>query len=236
MNHQFQNLSLIHDSKRVRLAMTSGRIFEILRQAIIQLELKPGTVLSEAEIARQFGVSRQPVREAFIKLSEINLLEIRPQRGTFVCLISIHEVETARFLREAIEIAIVRKAAECASSSDTLLLKTNIAAHKALSSYDHKEFHRLDEEFHHIIAKCADCEDAWRILVSLKVQMDRVRFLALTSQAFPIDMIVLQHEKIGRALENRNAEAAVNAMYEHLNEIQDSLPKLSLEFPDFFSE
>src|SRR5688572_14759331 len=82
-----------------------------IRQAIIQLRLRPGDRLSEAEVARQFGVSRQPVREAFIKLAQARLLSVRPQRGTLVRLISRQDVENAHFVREAIEIAAVRKAA-----------------------------------------------------------------------------------------------------------------------------
>ena len=88
-------LPALEDDSRARRQATMGsRVFDTLRQAIVQLQLRPGNPLSEAEIARQLGVSRQPVREAFIKLSEIGLLEIRPQRGTFVRLISIREVET----------------------------------------------------------------------------------------------------------------------------------------------
>jgi DNA-binding GntR family transcriptional regulator len=53
-----------------------------LRSAIVTLQLKPGQALSETEIAQRFRVSRQPVREAFIKLAEAGLIEVRPQRGT----------------------------------------------------------------------------------------------------------------------------------------------------------
>ena len=94
-----------------RPATVGNKVFEAMRQAIIQLQLRPGDPLSEAEMARQFGVSRQPVREAFIKLAEVGLVEIRPQRGTSVVMISRREVENARFIREAIEVAVARKAA-----------------------------------------------------------------------------------------------------------------------------
>src|SRR5688500_7611656 len=88
-------LPALEDDSRARRQATMGsRVFDTLRQAIVQLQLRPGDPLSEADIARQLGVSRQPVREAFIKLAEIGLVEIRPQRGTFVRLISIREVET----------------------------------------------------------------------------------------------------------------------------------------------
>ena len=84
-------LSLDDDSPRMRQATMGNRVFDALRQAIVQLQLRPGNLLSEAEVARQLGVSRQPVREAFIKLAEVGLVEVRPQRGTYVMLISIRE-------------------------------------------------------------------------------------------------------------------------------------------------
>ena len=82
-----------------------------LRQSIIRNQLKPGVRLSEAEIGARFGISRQPVREAFIKLAEEGLLEIRPQRGSFVRKISLEAVMDARFVREAVEADIVKACA-----------------------------------------------------------------------------------------------------------------------------
>ena len=75
------------------------QLFENLRAAIVEMRLKPGEALSEKDISLRYGVSRQPVREAFIKLSEAGLLEIRPSRGTYVRKISVREVADARFVR-----------------------------------------------------------------------------------------------------------------------------------------
>ena len=169
-----------------RPATVGNRVFEAMRQAIIQLQLRPGDPLSEAEMARQFGVSRQPVREAFIKLAEVGLVEIRPQRGTAVVMISRREVENARFIREAIEVAVARKAAAEADASHHDILDSLIERQRAASqAEDHAEFMRLDEAFHQAIAQAGDCEHAWRLLENLKAQMDRVRYLSLTD-ATPI--------------------------------------------------
>jgi DNA-binding GntR family transcriptional regulator len=229
-------LPLLEDDSRTRRQATMGsRVFDTLRQAIVQLQLRPGDPLSEAEIARQLGVSRQPVREAFIKLSEIGLLEIRPQRGTFVRLISIREVENARFVREAIEVAIVRKAAHKASAADIGILESLIVDQKSVSgSGDSVAFLRLDEAFHQAIAKSSDCEDAWRVLENLKTQMDRVRFLSLP-QATPLTLIIEQHAAIVRGIEARSPEQAEEAMRRHLSEILVSLPRLAAENPTLFA-
>ena len=59
------------------------QVYRILREQIIQAELLPGERISESEIAKALSISRQPVREAFIKLSEEGLVQVLPQRGAF---------------------------------------------------------------------------------------------------------------------------------------------------------
>lgn len=219
-----------------RPATVGNRVFDAMRQAIIQLELRPGDPLSEAEMARQFGVSRQPVREAFIKLAEVGLVEIRPQRGTSVVMISRREVENARFIREAIEVAVVRKATTDANSSHHDMLDALIERQRAANAAgDHAEFLRLDENFHQAIAHAADCEKAWRLLENLKAQMDRVRYLSL-SDATPIETLIQQHAVIVDGIRRGDADAAEAGMRRHLSEILTSLPMLAKAHSDWFSD
>lgn len=228
--------SILEPGTPPRQATMGSYVFDVLRQAIIQLRLKPGNALSESEIAKQLGVSRQPVREAIIKLAEAGLVEVRPQRGTYVLLISKREVETARFLREAIEVAIARKAAETAGSKVEAELRNSIKRQKeAERSGVYTEFLRLDEEFHQTIARAADCESAWKVLEGLKAQMDRVRFLSIP-MATPVKTLIAQHNAIAEAVIAGDADAAETAMKVHLREILKSLPKLSAEHPDLFVE
>lgn len=226
---------LADESLRQRQSSIAGRVYDTVRRAIVQLQLEPGNPLSEAEIARQLGVSRQPVREAFIKLSEAGLVEIRPQRGTFVRLISLREVENARFIREAIEVAIARKAAAEATGGDIDALEDLVARQRgAAARSDNVAFLHLDEQFHQQIARSAGCEDAWRVLEGLKAQMDRVRYLSLP-EATPLDVILAQHKTILEALRQGAPDAAETAMRRHLSEILTSLPKIATEKPAYFT-
>ncbi|HHZ10929.1 MAG TPA: GntR family transcriptional regulator [Rhizobiales bacterium] len=235
MTLDYELPALAADSRSLRQATIGSRVYETVRQAIVQLQFRPGNPLSEAEIARQLGVSRQPVREAFIKLAEAGLVEIRPQRGTFVRLISRRDVENARFLREAIEVAIVRKAAIDAAAADVAGMESLVGEQQAVAkSGDNVAFLRLDEAFHQAIARSADCVDAWRVIEGLKAQMDRVRYLSLP-QATPLDIIIEQHRAIVAAIAAHSPERAERAMREHLSEILISLPKLAVEHPAFFA-
>ena len=236
MNEHFQLNSLEDGPPGTRQASIGHRVFEALRLAVVQLQLRPGNLLSEAEVAKQLGVSRQPVREAFIKLAEIGLVEVRPQRGTFVMLISRRQVENARFIREAIEVAVVRKACEEASDESIAVMRDIVARQKLVSvTGDLAGFLRLDEALHQSIARSVDCEQAWRLLENLKAQMDRVRYLSLPHET-PVDTLIGQHEAIVEAVAAHDADRAEKRMREHLSEILKSLPKIAAAQTDMFSD
>ena len=233
---EFKLTTLPNHASLARQTSVGGRVYDVLRSAIVQLQLRPGHSLSEAEIASQLGVSRQPVREAFIKLSEAGLVEIRPQRGTFVRLISKREVENAQFLREAIEVAIVRKAASQGDGKGIENLRALIEQQRiATAKGDHSGFLRLDEQFHQAVAASVGCEDAWRVLDTLKAQMDRVRYLSLP-QATPLEVLIDQHVRIVDAIEEGSPADAEEAMHAHLREILKSLPMLAETKSAFFAE
>ncbi len=234
MVEEFELALLADNGVSSRRATIGYRVYQALRQAIVRARFKPGHLLSEAEIARQLGVSRQPVREAFIKLAELGLVEIRPQRGTQVLLISRKEVENARFIREAIEVAVVRRAAEMAMPEDVKALRELVDRQAAAG--DHPEqahFLALDDSFHQMISRIVECENAWRVAEDLKVQMDRVRFLSLAN-ATPVETIVSQHTAIVDAIEAGSGDAAEAAMRLHLTEVLHSLPGIAEAHAEFF--
>lgn len=87
----------------------TGREYALrnLKDNIIHLELKPGSMVSENELAAQMGLSRTPVREALMELSKVRLVDVYPQRGSAVALIDHDLVEEARFMRGVLEGAVV---------------------------------------------------------------------------------------------------------------------------------
>lgn len=87
----------------------TGRDYALrnLKDNIIHLELKPGSMVSENELAAQMGLSRTPVREALMELSKVRLVDVYPQRGSAVALIDYDLVEEARFMRSVMECAVV---------------------------------------------------------------------------------------------------------------------------------
>ena len=205
-----------------------------LRESIIQLELTPGMRLSEQEIATRMGVSRQPVREARIALGKSKLVDIRPNRGTVVVRISARKMMEARFVREAIETAVARRASGAFDSwtrrkIDTILDRQK----KAMEAHDHNAFRREDEQFHIAIAEGAGCGLAWSAISDIKAHMDRVCNLQLRHPDSMVRLIA-EHEAIINAIDTRNADAAEAAMRSHLNGILADLPQIEADNPDLF--
>ena len=162
------------------------------------MTLLPGQRISEAEIANSLEISRQPVREAFIKLSDDGLLEVRPQRGTFVRRISLQAVKDARFVREAIEADIVRLVAESRMPRLSPTCATQLSEQAAVGANETSSFMRLDERFHETLAKAAGKPFAWSVIRDIKFQMDRVRYLS--AQQFPLGKLLDQHTEIVDAI------------------------------------
>lgn len=208
------------------------QIYRLLRRQIIQAELLPGERLSESEVAKTLSVSRQPVREAFIKLSEEGLVQVLPQRGTFVTKISVAAVMDARFVREAIEADIVRLVAESHAAGAIEELRGQIALQKQVPHNDRAAFLRLDERFHRTLAASAGKSYAWNVIESVKAQMDRVRFLSVDDMH--ISRLIDQHERIVEAIATGDQMDAEKAMRLHLREILNSLPEIARSRVELF--
>jgi DNA-binding GntR family transcriptional regulator len=208
------------------------QLYAKLRALIIDNVLAPGVRLSEAEVAMQHGISRQPVREAFIKLANENLLDIRPQRGTFVTRISLLDVMDARFVREAVEADIVKLLAQ---AYDPILIKDlreQLANQQKLIGGSARDFMEADETFHRTLAEGANKGKAWRVVVEMKAQMDRVRFLSSTH--LPIDRLIEQHRMVVEGIAAGDPVAAEHAIRLHLQGILRDLPVIEQECPEYF--
>jgi DNA-binding GntR family transcriptional regulator len=205
-----------------------------LRRAIVELELLPGARLSEQEIANRLGVSRQPVREALIRLANSRLIEIRPHRGTVVARISAREMSEALFVRQSIETSVAARAAENFDAwhrkrIESLLAKQEEAAGKL----DHTAFREHDEAFHICVATGAGVGIAGIVVADMKTHMDRVCNLTLQSESAMLRRVA-EHRLIMDAIDGHDVEKARKAMAEHLGRLLDDLPDLESKYGSLF--
>jgi DNA-binding GntR family transcriptional regulator len=199
-------------------------VFDELHSQILLLELPPGTKMSEVEVAKALGVSRQPVRDAFYRLSKLGFLSIRPQRATLVSQISSTAVLQARFVRNALEAETVRTACRVLTSEDHAALDEILEIQrKAVEAKDPVSFHGLDDQFHREICERAGLGFAWDIIRENKAHMDRVRFLSLS---FASQDAYGDHLKVMEAIRARDEEQAMHHMRIHLSRIKEQIVRI----------
>ena len=213
---------------------TSKRIYHLIRERIINLNFAPGLSISEKEISDKFDVSRTPVREAFVRLSQEGLISIYPQKGTFVSLIDLSSVEEARFMREHLERAVVRLACEEFPKEKLLELEMNIKFQEMyMEDHDSKKIFEADEEFHRLIFEGCNKKNVWSTISGMESDFQRIRVLRLTSK-LRWDQIYSQHVDINNAIKNRKADLAEKVMIEHLTMVNFDKEQLKQEYSNYF--
>lgn len=216
-------------------ASTTQQVYDWLREGIVRAEYLPGTRLSEAEIAKELQISRQPVREAFIRLSVDGLIDVRPQRGTYISRISVAAVLAARFIRAAVESDIVRYVAANATADTLAELDEQIARQQnAVAAHNTSLFFELDNEFHQLMAVHANQGVSWQALKATRSQLDRLRHISV--RTFDFNKLLRQHESIVTAIKTGDQNAAEQSLRAHLTEVFSDLPNLQTNFADYFRD
>mgnify|MGYP002716720937 FL=1 len=210
----------------------AAQMHALLRRRIVTGDLRPGMRLSEQDIADQYDLSRQPVREAFIRLAAEGLLEVRPQRGTFVTRINMDWVLDTRFIREATEADIVRIATRMAGPAEVGRLRAMIDRQAAVDPGDPAQLVALDEEFHAALAAIAGKALVGVHLQGLKIHLDRVRHLL--SAVTPAQVMVDQHRAIVDAIASQDPDMAEATMRLHLRRVFEDLPAVVRLSPELF--
>lgn len=210
----------------------AAQIYEKLRRAITTLSMLPSEALSEKELSLQLGVSRTPVREALIRLADEGLIDILPQRGSFVAPIRLRDVEEAQFIRESLEVAVTRRLALNCSRQFLTEIKSNLYdQEKAVNAEALEAFLELDEAFHRSFCEEAGLSKSWRVIQSVKLQMDRVRYLSLPDLGH-LRTLLIQHRSIVDAIEAGDTEKAGHSMALHLQEVLRTAQTLSQQRRD----
>ncbi|MGQ9369172.1 GntR family transcriptional regulator [Azospirillum sp. ST 5-10] len=209
-------------------------VYESLRAAVLTGEMRPGEAISETRVAARFGVSRTPVREAFRRLADEGYLRIVPQVGTFVAPIQLSAVSDSQFVRETLECRTVRLAAERAGPSDRSALTGLLDRQReTLAPERHDVFFALDDALHAELTRIAGRPAVWDLLVGVKAQLDRVRFLALHSEGWAA-MVLDQHRDIVDRVTDHDADGAEEAMREHLRTVFAAVEKIARTGNDIF--
>jgi DNA-binding GntR family transcriptional regulator len=219
---------------RVHRRTTTDVVFDTLHEEIASLKLLPGTKLSEAEVSRRFDVSRQPVRDAFNRLANLDLMLIRPQKASEVRGFSMERIAQARFVRLAVELEVICSA--CAVWDDrraTVVQKNLDQQQRAIDSDEIDSFHQLDQKFHRLICELGGCPLAIETIEECKQKVDRLCLLSL-GRSHEASTLLDDHRKLADALKARSVAKSTRIVRQHMSRLDDIITEIRQDHSDYF--
>lgn len=207
--------------------------FRVIKHNIISLELEPGTMVSENELAAEMGISRTPVREALIELSKLRVVEIYPQKGSFISQIDSDLVDEARYIRLVLESSIIQLACDVARPEDIFALEENIRCQEFYLDYPEKDKQlELDNQFHELIFAICNKDYTYKLLEGMMTHFDRARRLSL--YVIKDSIIISDHKLLVEAIKNKDKESAKEIIIKHLSRSKVNETEIKFKYPNYF--
>ena len=209
-------------------------VYEELKRNIMSMKLEPGQTMSTQEIATKLNVSRTPVREAFLRLQSEGLVEMIPQRETMVSKISLKRVEQEKFIRECLEMGVIRKFMDKSGCEVEENMAELIQLQKKCGEEkDFVGFLEADDQFHKVLFDVTGQEMAWETIASRNGHYNRLRILYVQRDTAMQESIE-QHHKIATLLESGSREEAARALSSHVRRLDIDEAGLIAQYPDYF--
>lgn len=220
----------------VQVSSVQEMVYRTLRDKIVSMELKPGTIISTQEIADSMSVSRTPVREAFIRLQREELLDVAPQRSTMVSKINMDRVYQERFIREALEIEAMQKFVEVATAESLNRMRRNIEKqYAAIAEQRYIDFLELDNAFHQA-AFTETHEDLGRSIVQqMNGHYDRIRLISAWEGQI-MSAAMQEHERYVDYIERKDTARARKLLRTHLQALRVQEEILLTNWSEYFSD
>ncbi len=221
----------------VKKIVTSDEVYEDLLGKIIKLEFLPGDGISENELCEVYGTTRHVIRGALSVLKNKGLVEVYPQRGTFVSLIDLKFIDDVLFIREGIEQETIHAIFKNKDNSELVKeLKECIKKQKAITSPQDSqdEFYALDEEFHMLLRKSVGRENAINIIEDALLHVKRWRNIELGTLE-RMGELPYEHEKIAEAIEMGDESQARHFMNMHIDVVSNYGETIKKMKPGYFA-
>lgn len=205
----------------------------VVRENIISLEIKPGSMIGEQEIADQLAISRTPVHEALLELSKSKIVDILPQRGCRVALIDSALIEESVFIRKTLELSIVEIATRAATAEDILHIQENVQLQEFyLANQSLEKIMELDNEFHRYLYEICNKMQCYYMVQLMGIHFDRIRTMSL--HAVKDLKIVDDHKALANAIKEHDAKAARSILETHLSRQQVDMQQVQRIYTEFF--
>lgn len=211
-------------------------VFRMMYTNIMSFQLAPGTAISEQDISTHLNISRTPVRDAFVRLAQLHLLDIVPQRKTTVSPIRTEQLDDSCFMRQAVECAIIKQACQSFPKTHMKRLENNLKRERtAIEKSDNDALFRLDEVLHKTIFEGCHRGRVWDYITRTDLNYLRARVLVTMSRVNQMEIVYEQHEKIVEAIRNQDEEAALAIIGPHVVRVLPLLKELKELYPTYFA-
>ncbi|MFP7479431.1 GntR family transcriptional regulator [Terribacillus saccharophilus] len=205
------------------------RAYHVVRLAIRDLILPPGTTILEREMAEVLQMSRTPVREALVRLETEGMVQLIPRRGFIVKPIEKEDLKRIYEIVETLDALAVSLATEKVGESEITGLETSIRLQEeALEERDLKKWARLDDHFHHQIIDYSKNKRLRAIIDTLSDQIYRARLLTIDNRPVPFHSIT-EHKAIISCMRAKDGTAASVLMQSHRNRARKEILKVITE-------
>ena len=216
--------------------MERGNVFYELRKEILDLTLKPGTELNLNQLSALFGVSRSPIRDAVKELSGEHLIDIYPQRGTYVSRINLRMADDERFIRLNLELGSIPDFInnindELISEMEELIKKQE----KAFALRDTSLTLKLDDQFHSVIFKGADRQGVFDFILTRNGNYHRMRLISFMFDAISED-VISQHKVLLEAIKEKDPEKVMALDKMHMSKLKKETVSFRETMPQYFIE
>lgn len=198
----------------------TARVYAHVKERLLDGRFPGGSLLSENELAQRLGLSRTPVRQAFVQLEAEGLLELYPKRGALVVPVAASEVEDLFEARLLVEQYCARRTA-LAGTAQIAELREAIGEQEAAVASGVAGFVPADRRFHRAIVAAAGNAILLRLYDSLRDRQQRIAAIALARNPGNAARFVDEHREIADALERQDANAACELLELHLRTTRD---------------
>lgn len=211
------------------------KILNTITDRIQYVQLKPGESINENIIADELGVSRTPVREALLLLARERLVEIYPQRGTYVAKVDLNLVKEMIYLRLTLESKVLNELALKKASIFPHVEKTIYMQELAIKNSDTSEYMKYDYRFHKELFELAGHSEIWNAIERTLLHCTRFRMLGWRSSEEELKYTFKEHKSIIESIEKGKTEQLQKTLEVHHDcNLKRYADKIIKENEDYF--
>ncbi|MDR3260079.1 MAG: GntR family transcriptional regulator [Fusobacteriaceae bacterium] len=214
-------------------------VYEALKKNILELVLKPGQVVSEAEVCQMFGVSRTPVRNSLRILAEKGYVDIIPYRGIYIKLLSLKNIKQMIYMRYAVEAMVLE---DFINNDNKIVLEDinyMIRKQEALivtKNFKPEQFYRVDVQIHGLWFEAENRSKLWEMFQFDHLHYTRFKMLDFITET-DFTRIIKEHKNIVNLIEKKDIKKLRHTLKDHLYySMKRMRHAIDVDYRDYFEE